>query len=54
MVRNTFLLMFQSVTMICDEFNVNRDEIIFLEQIMNSELLANWENYSLGIMLKRK
>ena len=50
MIRNTFVLMFWSVSILCEQLTPERDKIISLEQIENEELLANWENYKLGKM----
>ena len=50
MIRNTFVLMFWSVSILCEQLTSKRDKIISLEKIENEELLANWENFKLGKM----
>ena len=49
MFRITLVMIFGSV--VCEEFTPER-KIISLEQIPDLEILANWENYELGKLLK--
>ena len=50
MIRNTFVLLFWSVSILCEQLTPEWDKIISLEKIENEEVLANWENYKLGKM----
>ena len=50
MIRNTFVLMFWSVSILCEQLASKREKIVSLEKIENEELLANWENFKLGKM----
>ena len=53
MFRSTFVLIFWSVAVICEDLTHEiRKNIIPLEEIADGVLHENWENYKLGKMLK--